>query len=305
MKKILIALILFQVYLGASSQKSLDVLTLSGRYGLPSSYVDTYNGKATEKGSMLALTAGFGIGEKSTWVVSLNHFYFNVQGDAAYPVGIANPVKLNGFILRTGLYRKFENGRAIQILIAPRYMTDFKGGGGKCFQPGGMVLYEKVFNKTLTMGFGAQYNQELFGPFLVPIVNVDWQISPKWKFTGMLPIYSKISYKVNKNLDAGIAHFGLVTTYYLGDSEYKGDYIQRNSIDLSLFARQRIMGNIFCELRGGLAMGRSYDQFAGDQKVNLGMPLVMFGDDRTMKSTRFEKGPIIDLRLVYNIPLPE
>jgi hypothetical protein len=121
----------------------------------------------------------------------------------------------------------------------------------------------------------------------------------------MLPVYSKLSYKVNQNLDMGLAHFGLVTSYYLGQSDYAGDYIQRNCIDLTLYGRQRIAGNIFVELRGGMALGRSYDQYAGDQKVTLGLPLVYIGDDRTIKNTNFKSGPILDLRLVYSIPLPK
>lgn len=305
MKRIILIFLCLQFYIGASSQKSLDIFVLSGRYGFPASYEDTYTEKATEKGSFVALTVPIQINEKTIWIVSFNHFYFNVHGDPAIPDGIINPINLNGFILRTGLYQKFGNGLGIQILFVPRYMTDFKGGGGNCFQPGGVLLLEKVFSESLTMSFGAQYNQEFFGPLLVPIINVDWQISSRWKFTGMLPIYSKLSYKVNKNLDMGLAHFGLVTSYYLGKSDYTGDYIQRNCIDLTLYARQRIAGNIFFELRGGMALGRSYDQYAGNQKVKFGLPLVYFGDNRTIKSTNFKSGPILDLRLVYSIPSPE
>jgi len=305
MKRIIIMFLCLQLYVVASSQKSLDILTLSGRYGFPATYENTYTEKATETGSMIALTLPIPINEKSTWIVSFNHFYFNVNGDPDIPDGIANPVNLNGFILRTGLYQKFGNGLGMQVLFVPRYMTDFNGGGGNCFQLGGVLLLEKVFSEKLTMSFGAQYNQEFFGPLLVPIINVDWQISSNWKFTGMLPVYSKLSYKVNDNLDMGLAHFGLVTSYYLGKSDYAGDYIQRNCIDLTLYGRQRIAGNIFLELRGGMALGRSYDQYAGDQKLTLGLPLVYIGDERTIKSTGFNSGPILDLRLVYNIPLPK
>jgi len=305
MKKIVIVFLFLQFYIGASSQKSLDILTLSGRYGFPASYEDTYTEKAKETGSMIALTVPIPLNEKSTWIVSFNHFYFNVQGDPAIPAVNPDPINLNGFILRTGLYQKFGDGMGVQILFVPRYMTDSKGGGGNCFQFGGVFLLEKVFSERLTMSFGAQYNQEFLGPLLVPIVNVDWQISSRLKFAGMLPVYSKLSYKVNDNLDMGLSHFGLVTSYYLGQSDFAGDYIQRNCIDLTLYGRQRIAGNIFMELRGGMALGRSYDQYAGDQKVKLGLPLVYLGDERTIKNTGFKGGPILDLRLVYSIPIPK
>ena len=305
MKKIVLVLSLFQIFIGAFSQKNLDLFVLSGRYGFPTSNEETYTGKEKETGSMIGLTAPIPFNDKTVWIVNFNHFYFNVKGDPDIPNGSISPIKLNGFLLRTGLYQKFDNGLGMQILFAPRYMTDFQGGGGECFQLGGVFLIEKVFSESLTMSFGGQYNQDLFGPFFVPIVNVDWQISSKWKLTGMLPIYSKLSYKVNESLDAGLAHFGLVTSYFLGESDNKGDYIQRNCIDLTLYARQKIAGNIYFELRGGMALGRSYDQYAGDQKVKFGLPLVLFGDNRTIKNTNLSGGPILDLRLVYNIKLPE
>ena len=54
-----------------------------------------------------------------------------------------------------------------------------------------------------------------------------------------------------------------------------------------------------------MALGRSYGQYAADQKVSFGLPLYYIGDERTVKNTNFNGGPILDLRLVYNIKLPD
>lgn len=184
-------------------------------------------------------------------------------------------------------------------------MTDFMNVDANSIQLGALVMYEKKFHDDLTMGFGAMYNQELFGPYLVPLVNLNWQISGKWSIAGMLPVYVKAKYKVNDNLTVGFSHFDLITTYYLGDDAYSGDYMERQSIDLSLFGRQRMFGNFYVEGRVGRTFGRSYKQYAGDQKVSFAIPLVAFGDNRTVKNITFNDGIILNLRLVYNIQIPE
>ncbi len=300
MKKFTLVTLVLLVSVPLFSQRTIDAVTLSGRFGLPQPYDDTYSETASDNGAYLGLTYGKVIAKKTMAVISLNHFYFNVQGDPTIPAGIANPIILNGTILRAGIYRKFNNGHAIQLLAAPRYMSDYKSPDKNSFQMGALAMYEKDFREELLMGFGAMVNKEIFGLYMVPIVNLDWKVNSRWSVIGMLPVYAKINYNINENLVAGFSHFGLVTSYYLGDEAYTGDYIERQSIDLSLFARHRLFGNIFVEGRIGRSFGRSYEQYAGDQTIDLGIPLVYFGDNRTVKNVAFGDGMLFDIRLVYN-----
>ncbi len=142
------------------AQQTLDILTISGRYGLPQSYKETYQGNAIEAAAFLGLTVPIQLSKSTIIVNNLNYFYFNVQGDPEIPDGIANPIILNGFILRTGLLQRFSNGRSMQLLFAPRFMTDFMNVDANSIQLGALVMYEKKFHDELTMGFGAMYNQE-------------------------------------------------------------------------------------------------------------------------------------------------
>lgn len=291
------------ISLSLRGQETLDVLTISGRYGSPQPYDSIYKGKASESGLMASLVAPIEMNERSIWYNSLNYFYFHVGNDEEMPADIANPIDVHGFILRTGLYHKFSKQRGIQIFLAPRFMSDFKNVDIDHFQMGALALYEKRFREGLKMGFGAMYNQEFFGPYFVPLVNLDWQISNKWSIVGLFPIYGKIKYQVNERLSTGLSHFGLITTYRLGSPEYEGDYMERKSIDESLFARYRLFGDIYIEGRVGYALGRSYAQYEADQKVDFSIPLIGFGDDRVQKNVSFNDGLIASLRLVYSVPI--
>jgi hypothetical protein len=120
---------------------------------------------------------------------------------------------------------------------------------------------------------------------------------------GLFPVYGKLKYQVNESLDLGWSHFGLLTTYRLGGEAFQGDYIDRRSIDETFYARYQLFGDLFLEARVGYSFGRSYTQYAADQKVDFTLPLIGIGDDREPKSASIQSGFIANLRLVYAIQL--
>ena len=301
---IVIVVILLGMALQAQDKGTKDILSLSGRYALPGEYKEIYTGEATEIGMLNALTYGFKLAPRTMFAINVNHFYFNVKDEAEMPLGIASPIVINGFILRTGIVQEVGDAGKLQLLIAPRLMSDFKNLDGNSFQLGAVVSYEKAYSGDFSLGFGGMYNQEFFGPYFVPLILLNWQASDKWFIEGMLPVTAKVHYRVNEGLDVGFNHFGLITTYYLGHEDYAGDYMERQSIDLSLFARQRLFGNIFVEGMVGRTFGRGYKQYAGDQKVDFAIPLVTFGDNRTVKNVTFKDGMIFTLKLIFNVKVP-
>lgn len=301
-KKSLYILLLF-IGFGSQAQERLDLFTLSGSYGFPSAYDSVYRGKATETGVMANLVAPVKFTDKLVWFNSLNYFYWQADNDENMPADIQNPIQVHGFILRTGIYYRLDKSRSLQVLLAPRLMTDFAHIDTDHLQWGGLAVYDKRYHEGLKIGFGLLYNQEFYGPNFVPLIDVDWKINQKWSITGLLPIYGKIKYQFNERFDGGWSHFGLVTTYRLGDEAYTGDYIERRSIDEMLYARYQLFGNFFLEGRFGYAFGRSYKQYDADQKMDFSLPLIEVGDDRTAKNISFQDGIIGSLRVIYSIEL--
>ncbi len=307
MKRILVLLMLTGSASFVTAQETLDILTVSGHFGTPQSFVaeSPYTGETTERGAMVNLVIPIVLNEKQIWYNSVNYMLWNVNNNIDTANNIVNPINIHGLILRTGLIQKFSNGNSIQAFFIPRLMSDFNNISHKHFQFGSTFIYEKMYHKRLKIGYGVLYNQEAFGPNIVPLVNLEWKMSERWSISGLLPIYSKVKYKVNENLNLGMHHFGLVASYRLGEEAYKNDYIERRSIDLGLFARYHITGGIHVEGRYGYSFGRSYAQYNQDDKINLALPLVTIGDDRTQlnENANFSNGAYANLRLVYEIKL--
>lgn len=307
MKRILVFLLIVGPMSFVTAQETLDLLTVSGHFGTPQPFEaeSPYSGETTERGAMVNLVVPIVLNEKQIWYNSVNYMQWNLNNNNAMADNIANPIRLHGLILRTGLIQKLSNGNSIQAFFSPRLMTDFKNIGYKHFQFGGTFIYEKVYHKRLKIGYGVLYNQEAFGSYIVPLVNLEWKMSERWSMSGLLPIYSKVKYKVNEKLNVGIHHFGLITSYRLGGESYQNDYIERRSIDLGLFTRYNIVGGIHIEGRYGYSFGRSYAQYNQDDKIDFALPLATIGDDRTQlnESSNFINGAYAHVRLFYAIKL--
>ena len=305
MKLTVLGVLYFLLSLQVFAQESIDLVTISGRYGVPRPYISTYSGNATETGVLINLRAPIPLNESKTtlWYNNFTYTQASIRNDETMPADIANPISIHGFILQTGFMKRFENGTGFQILFAPRFMTDFENPNDKNWQFGGIALYEKRYHDKLLLRFGVLYNQELFGPIITPLIDIDWRLSDKWSIVGLVPIYVKVNYHVSDNTTVGFSHFGLTTTYRLGNPAYVDDYIERTSIDLALFLRQRVVGNIHLEGRIGHTLNRKYAQYEEGEKLDLRFIIFNIGDDRIQKNANFKNGIIANIRLVYNMPI--
>lgn len=286
------------------AQSSIDLFTVSGAYGFPSSYEKPLDGKATEIGTLLNLKIPIVLSEKTTWYNDFTHTLYAISNNLdPEPTDIITSMRLQAFIFQTGIVQKINDQNGFQFLLVPRYTTDFNGGNSKNWQLGAIGLYEHRFSPHLLMRFGALYNNELFGPLLVPLIYTDWQIGERWNINGTFPISLKASYAFTKGLSGGWSHFGFITTYSINQPEFNSDYIERNSIDETLFLRWRMFGNLHVETRIGYSLGRIYQQYDEDDKMDFRLSIFAFGDDRAQKNVDFNNGPIASLRLVYNLRL--
>lgn len=289
----------------AHAQSSIDLVTIGGSFGFPASYEKPLNGKATEAGSIFNIKVPVKTNDKTIWYNDFTYTLHSITTDLnPKPAGQLTSMNLHAFIFQTGIVRKLNDRNGFQLLLVPRYNTDFNGSGdSKNWQLGAIGLYEHRVSQKLLMRFGVMYNGELFGPLLVPLVYMDWQINDRWTINGLMPITLKVNYKINDRLTAGYSHFGFITTYAINQPEFKNDYIERNSIDETLFLRWRMAGNLCIETRFGYSLSRVYQQYDENEKMDLRLSLAAFGDNRAQKNTSFNSGPITSLRLVYNLPL--
>lgn len=303
MKRLLIGMLATCLSYTALAQSSIDLLSVTARHGFPAPYRDDPNIEGTEAALMVNLKLPIRFGDKYIWYNELTYSNFQISAEASFVNNVYHPLDLHGFILQTGLVMRLAEDKALQVLLMPRYMTDFDGSSRKNWQMGALVMFEKRYKEKLMLRFGAIVHQDLFGINITPIVHTDWQIGDRWSIVGMWPVFGKVNYHISENTTAGLSHFGLTTTYRLGGEFYNSDYIERNSIDLALFLRQRLVGNIHLEGRLGYSLNRNYAQFTENDKVGLKILIFNIKDDRTPVQENIGNGFIASLRVVYNLAI--
>lgn len=239
--------------------------------------------------------------DSSIWFTALDYQYFDIGNPPSLTAPRSN-YTMNGLVLRTGYIHRIDAQKSMQFLVAPRLMTDFKGSLSKGFQLGGIVLYEKKKNPDFTWRVGALYNQEFFGPQLVPLLYLDGKVKGKWRVKGLFPIYGKFYYQANDRVSAGLQFVGLTTSYAISDDLFGDQYMERRVIDAALFSRVQIWKDVFFEGRIGYSILKNYGLYERGDQLSLAMPLTNIGDNRTRLNLDTQgESPFAFVRLVYSV----
>ena len=211
---------------------------------------------------------------------------------------------VSGLALKIGTNIKHNSKWSGTYLLLPKISSDMKELSNDDFQLGGVVLMKYTKSSHFNYRFGAYFNNELFGPFLVPIFGL-YYINPDSKFEAklLLPLAADVNYKLSKNLRLGFNFKGLVRTYNLntpiGDEESR--YLKRSTNEAITYLQYGFSNGIHLQIGAGRSLGRSYRIY--DEKVDFGIPLVDFGDDRTQLNSDFSNNWIFKIATFYRLKL--
>jgi hypothetical protein len=303
MKKSFLIIFTLFISLASLAQNRFDIFYVAGNYNFMQT-TDANPDENGELGIMAQLKIPIVFENNNVWYSQIDYQYFSIFNENnATTVNPIDKFNVHGFIIRTGYVHRFDEKKSLQVLFSPRFMTDFNAAFSNSVQMGGVLLFEKIKNENYTWKVGALYNQEFFGPYLVPVFDVNWKITSKLRLSGLLPIYGALYMEPSEKLQYGIHFIGITTTYRINEPDFENYYIDRRSIDVSAFTKLKLFDNVFFTGRAGYSLSRDYGLFAEGDKITLGLPLVNIGDDRTRANEEFDGSPFIHLRLTYSIPV--
>lgn len=81
-----------------------------------------------------------------------------------------------------------------------------------------VMAYEKKTN--LTYKFGVYYNSEFFGPFIIPLLGIDYRPNDRLKIFGILPGSMNLEYKFSKLLRGGFLFRSLTSSYRTESNQF-------------------------------------------------------------------------------------
>lgn len=209
---------------------------------------------------------------------------------------------LNKVRLQLGLNQIHSEKWTGTYVLLPSISSDFKAITNDDFQIGLLTLFTFTKNKNLKYKFGFYANTEKYGPLFVPLFGL-YYLSPNKKFesTLLLPGQADFNYQLAKKTALGINFDGMTSSYNLHESIYipKGQYVVRSSNELYTYLQFQLGKSLVAKTKVGYSISRSYKVFDNDDKVDLSLSSIYFGDDRTQLNTNFENGAIFKVELLY------
>ncbi|MBN1599735.1 MAG: hypothetical protein JW894_15675 [Bacteroidales bacterium] len=184
-------------------------------------------------------------------------------------------IELNTLKIPLFAYFKWGSSKwSSYIDINPKLNSDFKYISGRHFQIGGMLLMFKERKENFFWQFGLIYNQDTYGPFVMPLFGLDWTISGKSYFAALLPAYLIFEQRVGKRIYTGIEVELSGETFRLGASEYENSFISqlgKNKLTFltepHLFLDVYVTKNVVIYLKPGMRLFHKYEHYSEDDEL--------------------------------------
>jgi hypothetical protein len=203
--------------------------------------------------------------------------------------------------LKVGFNKNHSEKLSGTYMLLPKLSSDFKSLSNKDFQIGALILMKYKKNENFKYNGGIYYNQELFGPFFVPLFGFYYK-SPNKKFETniTLPIWADMNYQLLNWLTIGTNFSAGVRSYNLSENNA---YVVKKTNEFFGYLQFNTSKSLLIQTKVGYSIGRSYHVYNTNDKTDLGVSAFRFGDDRTILNPDFNDGLIFRFRFIYRFSL--
>jgi len=213
---------------------------------------------------------------------------------------------VSSYILKLGMNIKHSDKWSTTVLLLPKLASRFEDKvSSQDFQFGGLGLAKMKKSETMSYKFGAYMNGDKFGPFLVPLFGFYYKKN-KLEMDVMVPSYAKINYSLSPKLTAGVNWRATVKSYNLNGNTIitptnvlRPFYMHHLSNEVGAHVGLEPIKGIIIRGVAGVSLGRTFRVYENDDKIDFGLSLFRFGDDRVPLNTDFKDGTFGRLELAY------
>jgi len=129
--------------------------------------------------------------------------------------------ELNMSRLSLGWIQHLGNSWSATVVFIPRVATgNDRWLDDQNMQYGFAVLARKKYSATFRYWFGVYYNNEFFGPFIVPLAGFYWKLNSDLALYGTLPNSLSIDKGISEKIHAGFNFFSNTNSYRLSGKNF-------------------------------------------------------------------------------------
>ncbi|MDG1476532.1 MAG: DUF6268 family outer membrane beta-barrel protein, partial [Vicingaceae bacterium] len=251
----------------------------------PANNFDSIPGNTTVEDFGLDVTLPIVINDKNTFLTGFNIDQLTTKLHPNF-----NPITVSTVNLKIGYNKKHSEKWSGTYMFLPKISSDFKKLSSKDYQFGGLALMKYNKKENLKYTFGAYYNGELFGPFIVPLLGLYYKSeNEKFEANLTLPIWADFNYKLNNFMKVGANFSAFVRSYHLGESNA---YVVKKSNDVFGYLQFNLTKSILLQTKTGYTIGRSFKVYQNGDETDLGLSAFRFGDERTVLNPTFKLLPM-------------
>lgn len=286
------------IFFQGFSQNYFDIVNLAYT-NTPKNDFEISNSQSTVEELALELNFPILINEKTILLTGLFANKTKVKLDANIP---SSNLKVLG--LNFGVNKSFSDKWSTTFMIFTKIASDKIKLSNDNFQFAILSLFTNTKRNDLKYRYGVYANTEKYGLIIVPIFGL-YYLSANKKFEANLnlPIIADINFKISNKFWLGMKFDGLGTTYNLNKQNYSvnGAYVSKTSNELVSYLRFKLSKFLYINTKVGYAINRNYKVYDANDKIDLALGSIYFGDDRTQLNERFKDGAIFKVELFYRL----
>ncbi len=138
--------------------------------------------------------------------------------------------------LQTSFIKPVSQHWTVTISVIPRWNGYGDHLFTNSFQMGGALLATYRTRATLTFKFGIYYNSEFSGPFIMPLMGIDWRINARNNLFGVLPGSMSWEHKASQRFYYGATFRAVTNSYRSGFINNQSYFMRVDDNQLSLYA---------------------------------------------------------------------
>jgi hypothetical protein len=189
------------------------------------------------------------------------------------------PGGVQSLLFPVAFIKPFWKKWSIGLSVIPRWNGMQDNMFENSFQVGGSVLAAYKKSSRITYRLGIYYNSEFFGPFIIPLIGIDWNISTRDNLFGVLPQIMTYEHRVSSRFSFGAVYRMFNNSYRITtNSSYDDAFMRINEMQLLLSADFYLTKRIAFNLEAGhsmfrhvrLGLDQSKKNYYSDENVNDG-----------------------------------
>ncbi len=286
-------------FISANAQDYLDLVKFSYSNTNTNQFLNSIE-KSSVETIKLQMNFPIVLNQKNTLLTGLKTSRTQLKLDP----NIANNFKFYFVGVELGIHQVYSEKWTATYLLLPNIASDLKEISNRDFQIGLLALFNYTKRKNLRYKFGLYGHTEFYGPLIVPLLGLYYTSrNQDWEFDLTLPIMAEVNYKLSEKLTVGVNFDGLGSTYNLKRSYLisNNTYLAKTSNELFSFLRFQFDKSFYLKANVGYSFFRSYKVYDKNDKVDLSIASVYFGDARTPLNTKFKDGAILKIGLIYRV----